>query len=547
MGSGTLGTGHGSPLNYNVPGLVSRLGDLTLPTTGTTDQTARESRLRSPVGTLGVPRPSRQSAGENSVEHRAGAWPCPPPVANVPGHDEDPRLLRKNTSLTGLTRRLVKSGTLMGMRTKCVLAFVLASIGLSVAGPAAASPVSYRVVGGTSVPSIASFPFQAALYIRGTSGMFGQYQTLSFCGGVIIDPVQIVTAAHCVTNEMTGRPVSPAQITVVVGTGTLPPAVPTQPVASGISIDPSYNASAADYDVAVVTLPTPLYSGTPRADGAATVAPIPLITPTLAAEFADPNTSPAPVAALSGWGETAALAIGAPDNSPTLPQQLQAARVHLVPDRTCAAEYSLLAGAGVPSITSRMLCAGEPNGGVDACAGDSGGPLVVDINNPASPPSDYVLAGLIDFGAGCAQPGYPGVYVRVGAADIAGFIAQQASAAGQQLTPAPVPVGPVPTRHAAAAAKANLSSSTGRVRSRIAQVAVHCATATCNGSLTLRTTKTVGLARFSIAANSTAKVPVRITPTGKRLLDTHKHRLRTLATLRTSGSPATQKAFTITD
>ena len=433
------------------------------------------------------------------------------------------------------------------MRTKCVLAFVLASIGVCGAGPAAASPVSYRVVGGTAVPAIASFPFQAALYIRGTSGVFGQYQTLAFCGGVIIDPVQIVTAAHCVTDEKTGRPVMAAQVTVVAGTSTLPPAVPTAPAASAIAILPNYDPSAADYDVAVVTLPTPLYAGSPRADGSATVAPIPLITPTLAAEFADPNANPAPVAALSGWGETQPLAIGAPDNSPALPQLLQAAQVHLVPDRTCAAEYALLAGAGVPSITSRMLCAGEPNGSVDACSGDSGGPLVVDINNPATPPSDYVLAGLIDFGAGCAQAGYPGVYVRVAAAEITSFIAQQAAAAGQQLTAAPVPVGPVPVRHVAASAKASLSSRTGRVRSRVTQVAVHCVTATCTGSLTLRTTTTVGLARFVIAANSTAKVPVRITPTGKRLLDRHRHRLKTLATLRTSGSPATQKAFTITD
>lgn len=542
MGSGTLGTEHGSPLNYNVPGLVSRLGDLTLPTTGT-GQPTRESRLRSPVGTSSVPRPSRRSAGTDSLDQMAVSAAAATPPAD---HD-DARLLRKNTVAGGSYAPLSQIRHSPGMRTKCVLAFVLASIGLCPAGPAAASPVSYRVVGGTAVPAIASFPFQAALYIRGSSGVFGQYQTLAFCGGVIIDPVQIVTAAHCVTDDKTGRPVMPAQVTVVSGTATLPPAVPTSPVAAAIAIDPNYDASTADYDVAVVTLPAPLYSGAPRADGAVPVAPIPLINPTLAAEFADPNASPAPVAVLSGWGETRPLAIGAPDDSPALPPQLEAALVHLVPARTCSAEYALLAGAGVPSITSRMLCAGEPNGSVDACSGDSGGPLVVDINNPASPPSDYVLAGLIDFGAGCAQAGYPGVYVRVAAAEISSFIAQQAAAAGQQLTPAPTPVGPAPTRRAAAAAMASLSSATGRVRSRVAQVAVHCATAICTGSLTLRTTTTVGLARFVIAANSTAKVPVRITPTGKRLLDRHKHRLRTVATLRTTGAPATQKAFTITD
>ncbi|MEA2265423.1 MAG: transrane protease serine [Solirubrobacteraceae bacterium] len=425
---------------------------------------------------------------------------------------------------------------------------LLAALALAPASAGAAgSLVSLRVVGAAPVPSITSFPFQVGMFIQSPGGGFGAQATLAFCGGVIIDPTQVLTAAHCVSNELSGAPVPPASVTLLAGTAMLPPAVPTQPVAASIAIDPHYDTRTADYDLAVVTLTAPLYTGSPRPDGTAAIAPIPLITPALATRFANPNLSPAEPVTISGWGETAPLGVGAQDDSADLPHQLQAAQTHLVPDATCAAQYASLGSLGVPAITPRMLCAGEPTGGIDACSGDSGGPLVVDVDSPAAPPGDYVLAGLIDFGAGCAQPGFPGVYVRLATPEIAAFIGQQAAAQGQQLAAAPAPAGIAPVRRMlAGSGTASIAAASGRVSSRVARVAVRCRRATCTGTITLRTTTTVGIAHFAIAANTTKRVPVRITPRGREQLVRHGHRLLTRATLRTTGAPATQRAFTLT-
>ena len=75
----------------------------------------------------------------------------------------------------------------------------------------------------------------------------------------------------------------------------------------------------------------------------------------------------------------------------------------LVPTGLCEEAYATIEQA----ITPRMLCAGAPRGGglllrrQRRAAGGRG---------PGSPRRD-VLEGLVDFGNGCAQAGYPGVYV----------------------------------------------------------------------------------------------------------------------------------------
>ncbi|XP_053698573.1 serine protease hepsin-like [Sabethes cyaneus] len=60
-------------------------------------------------------------------------------------------------------------------------------------------------------------------------------------------------------------------------------------------------------------------------------------------------------------------------------------------------------------IDDSKLCAGAPDGGIDACQGDTGGPLhIIDQQT-----GKYVIAGVVSVRTECAQPKYPGIYTRV--------------------------------------------------------------------------------------------------------------------------------------
>jgi secreted trypsin-like serine protease len=297
--------------------------------------------------------------------------------------------------------------------------FAVAVLFAPASAPARPIPL---VVGGAQT-SISAFPFQVALYDPLAASVADGF----FCGGVILDATHVATAAHCLIDQGSTQATTPANIEVLAGTAHLngstdPPyggQVRRDPAIAVVS-DPLYEPATNDYDVGVVKLAHPLWSGlTPAADGLSAIAPID-VSSTLAAAYAEPSTTASPiVVTVSGWGEVSAepsqgLRAG------VYPRDLRAVRVPLVSSQACLEDYSD-PFASQP-ITSRMLCAGGASGGLDSCYGDSGGPLVVAREPPLAGPSDYVLAGLVSFGEGCGQPGRPGVYARIADPEIAAFL-----------------------------------------------------------------------------------------------------------------------------
>jgi len=99
-------------------------------------------------------------------------------------------------------------------------------------------------------------------------------------------------------------------------------------------------------------------------------------------------------AVVSGWGSQSFFGV--------IPIHQQDVRVKILPN---CFNYKDM------NVTEDMMCAGLQAGKKDACQGDSGGPLVtknfIDNNGAAT------LVGVVSWGEGCGEPGYPGIYSDV--------------------------------------------------------------------------------------------------------------------------------------
>ncbi|KAL2098740.1 hypothetical protein ACEWY4_005220 [Coilia grayii] len=84
-------------------------------------------------------------------------------------------------------------------------------------------------------------------------------------------------------------------------------------------------------------------------------------------------------------------------------ETLEEVEVPVIGNRQCDCFYK----DSPLKVSENMICAGLLLSGKDSCQGDSGGPMVSQQN------SVWILSGVVSYGRGCAQAGYPGVYTRV--------------------------------------------------------------------------------------------------------------------------------------
>ncbi|KAH8300356.1 hypothetical protein KR044_013366, partial [Drosophila immigrans] len=149
-----------------------------------------------------------------------------------------------------------------------------------------------------------------------------------------------------------------------------------------VFVHPNYSTSNFDSDIALIRFNEPVRLG---------IDMHPVCLPTPSETFAGQT------AVVTGWG---ALSEGGP-----VSDTLQEVEVPVLSQQECRdSNY------GSSKITDNMICAGYvEEGGKDSCQGDSGGPMHVIGSG-----QNYQLAGIVSWGEGCAQPGSPGVYTRVG-------------------------------------------------------------------------------------------------------------------------------------
>merc|ERR1739843_74411 len=203
--------------------------------------------------------------------------------------------------------------------------------------------------GGRIVGGTDAYPGEFPHQIMLTRGVGGSLM----CGGSIVGSNKVITAGHCCDG------MSASNLGVEVGSHSL------------YEDDDSWNINN---DICMLTLEGSISMGS-------NVGTIGL--PSSMEEYAEGT-----ICTVSGWGTTT--------EGGSLARVLQKVDVPVVSDEHCRDAY------GQSEITDSMICAGLDQGGKDSCQGDSGGPFMCGNE----------LSGVVSWGYGCAEAGYPGVYTQ---------------------------------------------------------------------------------------------------------------------------------------
>ncbi|MFD7026855.1 S1 family peptidase [Streptomyces sp. NPDC059917] len=192
-----------------------------------------------------------------------------------------------------------------------------------------------------------------------------------FCGGTLVAPTKVLTAAHCVKDAP-----APLELLVIGGRTTVASTKGTVRHVSSVKVHPKFEQGTLTYDAAVLTLSAPM-----------PYAALPVAGPKDSALYAFGAS-----AKTAGWGRTAT-------NTPAT--RLKSATLTLAPLTGCAPFTE-------PGESDALKVCALPRAGThdSICRGDSGGPLV----------AGGKVIGIVSTGNKYCDDQYPvSVYTKVSA------------------------------------------------------------------------------------------------------------------------------------